>query len=254
MDPGLKDILFIDIETVSALPNKSELPERLQHLWDKKAVMLRNAEELSADELYQDRAAIYAEFGKVVCIGMGFLFEQDGKTVLRLGEISGHDEVELLSRFSKLLQEKFPKDLPRLCAHNGFEFDFPYLCRRLLIHQMPIPNPLNLLINTKPWNNPHIDTLEMWKFGDRKNFTSLDLLAAVFDVQSSKSDIDGSMVSKVYHQEQDLARIVRYCVRDVEVLCRVYLRMSGSNVQIDSVTYPDTFDTPEQNEENPQID
>jgi DNA polymerase elongation subunit (family B) len=235
MKNGIKDILFIDIETVSAAPAFQDLEERMQHLWLKKAGTIRNPEEKSAEELYQDKSAIFAEFGQVVCIGMGFIHENEGQHTLRLSAIAGGDEKQLLLDFANLLEAKYPKGLPILCAHNGFEFDFPYLCRRMTIHGIPLPAALDILIHAKPWTNPHLDTLEMWKFGDRKNFTSLDLLAAIFNVPSSKSDIDGSKVSHVYHQEKDLARIAEYCMRDVDVLCRVYLHLKHVDIEITEV-------------------
>jgi 3'-5' exonuclease len=247
----LKEILFIDIETVSAKAEFDEMDERLQKLWIKKANFFKQEEKEPA-ELYKDKAAIYSEFGQIVCIGMGFLREKDGEFVLRLGELSGKDEKDLLEKFAKLLDEQFPKNQPRLCAHNGFEFDFPYICRRMRVHGIPLPSSLALLINAKPWTNPHIDTMEMWKFGDRKHFTSLDLMATIFDVETSKSDIDGSMVSNVYHVEDDLPRITRYCIRDVEVLTRVYLKLAGLDLEISSVEYPDSYF--EETDQNPPAD
>jgi predicted PolB exonuclease-like 3'-5' exonuclease len=238
MEGKLKDILFIDLETVSSQASFGDLDSRMQSLWEKKAGLFRN-EERNPEELYADKAAIFAEFGKVVCIGMGFIYEQEGQYLLRLGYFAGGDEKELLGKFATLLDTRYPKDLPRLCAHNGFEFDFPYLCRRMLVHGIPFPSALQALIHAKPWNNPHLDTLEMWKFGDRKNFTSLDLLAALFGVSSSKSDMDGSMVSRVYHEEGNLHRITEYCLRDVEVLARVYLKMSGLDISIKDVIWPE---------------
>jgi len=251
MISNLKEILFIDIETVSGKAEFHKMDERLQKQWIKKAAYFK-AEEKEPDELYKDKAAIYSEFGQVVCIGMGFLREKDGEVVLRLGEISGKDEKELLEKFASLLKEQFPKNQPRLCAHNGFEFDFPYICRRMRVHGIELPSSLALLINAKPWTNPHIDTMEMWKFGDRKHFTSLDLMATIFDVETSKSDIDGSMVSSVYHIDDDLPRITRYCIRDVEVLTRVFLKLAGLDVEISSVEYPDSYF--EEEDENPPAD
>ncbi len=251
MISNIKEILFIDIETVSARADYNDIDDRLQKQWVKKANFFKQ-EDKKPDELYKDKAAIYAEFGQIVCIGMGFLREKDDQLVLRLGEISGKDEKELLLKFANLLEEQFPKNQPRLCAHNGFEFDFPYICRRMRVHGIPLPSSLSLLINAKPWTNPHIDTMEMWKFGDRKHFTSLDLMATIFDVETSKSDIDGSMVSHVYHVEDNLPRITRYCIRDVEVLTRVFLKLAGLNLEISSVEYPDSYF--EEKGENPPAD
>ena len=249
MEGKLKDILFIDLETVSAKPAFADLDPRMQALWAKKAGIYKK-EELDTETLYADKAAIFAEFGQVVCIGMGFIYEYEGRNLLRLGYFAGGDEKELLGKFATLLDTRYAKGLPRLCAHNGFEFDFPYLCRRMLVHGIPFPSALEALINTKPWNNPHLDTLEMWKFGDRKNFTSLDLLAAIFEVDSSKSDIDGSMVSRVYHDEGNLKRITEYCLRDVEVLARVFIKMQGLSLKIDDVVWPDLQDEKSDQQEN----
>jgi predicted PolB exonuclease-like 3'-5' exonuclease len=235
MEKRLKHILFLDLETVSAFDRFDKLDERLQKEWIRKAKFIKTENNPEPDFLYKERAAIYAEFGKIVCIGLGFLYQRDEKVVLRLGSIHGDDEKQLLEDFSRLINEKFDPKKLSLCAHNGFEFDFPYLCRRMRIHGLTLPKPLEILVAAKPWENPHIDTMELWKFGDRKHYTSLDLLASIFEIGSSKSDIDGSMVSKVYHEDKNLDRIVKYCIKDVEVLSRVYLKLIGSELQIDEI-------------------
>jgi DNA polymerase elongation subunit (family B) len=218
------NLLFLDIETAAAYKEYSEIPERIQKLWDKKASFLRNPNDLSPSELY-GQAAIYSEFGKVISIAVGFINEEEeGGPTLRIKDISGHDEVELLKEFKALIEEKFnPKKLI-LCAHNGKEFDFPYIARRMVINNVTVPKVLQLS-GKKPWEIPHLDTLDMWKFGDYKHYTSLDLLAAILDIPTSKDDIDGSQVNHVYYQENDLERIAEYCKKDVSVLAQVYLRI-----------------------------
>jgi hypothetical protein len=216
-------LLFLDIETAAAFKDYSELPERIQRLWDKKASFLRNPNELPPSKLY-DQAAIYSEFGKVISIAIGFLKEEDDGLTLRIKDISGHDEIALLTEFKSLVEEKFnPKKLV-LCAHNGKEFDFPYIARRMVINNINVPKTLQLS-GKKPWEIPHLDTLEMWKFGDYKHYTSLDLLAAILDIPTSKDDIDGSQVNHVYYHDNGLNRIAQYCKKDVSVLAQVYLRI-----------------------------
>ncbi|UBM57696.1 3'-5' exonuclease [Marinilongibacter aquaticus] len=224
MDSQLYDMLFIDIETAAQKPDFEQLPDRLKPLWQKKALQLRNEEELSPEALYTERAAIYAEFGQVICIGLGFIYAKNGVPNLRIKTLHGTHERDVLNQFLEILAAHKAKDRLLLCAHNGKEFDFPYLCRRLLINGLALPPVLNLS-GKKPWQIQHIDTMEMWKFGDYKSYTSLDLLAAIFDIPSSKSDIDGSAVSHVFHAEKNLQKIAEYCAKDVLVLTQLYLRL-----------------------------
>lgn len=224
-NPDLKTILVIDIETVACSESYESMPERLKPLWLKKAGTFRNDEALTAEELFETRAGIFAEFGKIVTIAMGVFTSNDaGETGFRVKALANDDEAVLLQEFKQFVETKFKNVQLALCAHNGKEFDFPYLCRRMLINCIPIPEVLNLS-GKKPWEIPHLDTLEMWKFGDRKSFTSLELLASIFGIDSSKDDIDGSMVNSVYYQEKDLEKIARYCKQDVIVTAQLYLKL-----------------------------
>ena len=217
----LDKVLFLDIETVPMCATYEELPERFMPLWDKKAAYLKKEEEDSPASLFP-RAGIYAEFGKVVCISFGMLI--DGN--FRIKSFYGDDEKALLTDFANLLESKFSNKEFLLCAHNGKEFDFPYLSRRMLINGMSLPEILDLA-GKKPWEVPHLDTMELWKFGDFKNYTSLELLTAVFDIPTPKDDIDGSQVGEVYWQEKDLERIVKYCQTDVLSIAQLFLRYQG---------------------------
>ncbi len=225
-DQQLKNLIVLDIETVSTHEDFEQLDERIKEQWTKKASYLHNEDELSVEELYFRRAAIYAEFGKIISIALGFFVRDDNKTLnLRIKSFASDDEKELLTNFKNLLENKFDQKELTLVAHNGKEFDFPYLCRRMLINGIMIPDSLDMS-GKKPWEVNHIDTLEMWKFGDRKNYTSLDLLAAIFNIHSSKDDIDGSQVNHVYYKEKDLKRIASYCERDVMVTAQLFLRLN----------------------------
>lgn len=218
----LQDILILDIETVPQYENYAELPERWQKLWNKKATRLAKDNE-PPEELYQ-QAGIYAEFGKVICVSVGFFSQKSGKLHFRLKSYYGHDEYKLLSELAVLLRENYSNNGKFLCAHNGKEFDFPYLGRRMLVHEIVLPSALNLA-GKKPWEVQHLDTMDLWKFGDYKSFTSLELLAALFDIPTPKDDIDGSMVREVYYADKDLERIKVYCEKDVVTLARVLLKM-----------------------------
>ena len=227
MNNHFQDFLVIDIETVSGNGNAGSIPKQLFKHWERKAEFIRNPEEKSAEELYEDRAAIYAEFGKVIVIGMAIFHEHKGKPAMRVKSIASNDEKELLLEFKNFIEGKFDQDNLKLCAHNGKEFDFPYLCRRMLINDIKIPWSLNMS-GKKPWEVNHIDTMELWKFGDWKSFTSLDLLTTVFNIPSSKTEMDGSMVSKTYYQEKDgLKKIEAYCKRDVIATAQLYLRLNN---------------------------
>jgi predicted PolB exonuclease-like 3'-5' exonuclease len=225
----LKSTLFIDIETVAQSANFEDVNERLQKHWERKASFLKNDDKLTAAEMYIDRAAIYAEYGKVICISFGGFYEEDGELKLRVSSFCGDDEKQVLSDFVKIIEKHRAKNNLLLCAHNGKEFDYPYLCRRIVLNGMPLPAILQIS-GKKPWNIPHLDTLEMWKFGDYKHFTSLDLLAALFDIPSSKQEIDGSMVSHTYHVDKDIEKINRYCLADVVVLAQLYLKMNSHDL------------------------
>jgi hypothetical protein len=224
MNADLRDILFLDIETVASTDNYNALDERLKVQWSRKASFLKREESVTDEQLFHQRAGIYAEFGKVICIAVGKLYDTpDGTIGLKTKAFYGHDEKDVLSGFKSLVDKM---DSVRFCAHNGKEFDYPYMSRRMLVNSIPLPAPLNLA-GKKSWEVNHLDTMELWKFGDYKHYTSLDLLAAIFNIPSSKNGIDGSQVNSVYYKEQDLERIKDYCVSDVVVLTQLYLRMKG---------------------------
>jgi DNA polymerase elongation subunit (family B) len=226
MIPEFRDILFVDIETVAATHDYNALDDRLKEQWARKASFFKRDNKLTDEEVYKDRAGIYAEFGKIVCIAVGkFCDQESGELGLRTKVYAGHDEKELLSEF-KAMMEKIDSATLRLCAHNGKEFDFPYLCRRMLINGIALPAALNLS-GKRSWEVQHLDTMEMWKFGDYKHYTSLDLLATIFNIPSSKSDMDGSQVNATYHVDNDLEKIGLYCRRDVVVLAQLFLKLRG---------------------------
>jgi 3'-5' exonuclease len=228
MNAELKDILFLDIETVGCTDHYSKLNERLKTQWARKANFLKREESQTDEELFHERAGIYAEFGKIVVIAIGIYIENEhGELGLRTKSFADHDEKKLLLDFKNMLEKMGPA--VRLCAHNGKEFDFPYLCRRMLVNDLALPSVLNTA-GKKPWEVNHLDTMEMWKFGDFKHYTSLDLLLAIFNIPSSKGVMDGSMVSKVYYQEGDLNKIAEYCVGDVVAIAQLYLKMKGSPI------------------------
>lgn len=219
-------VLFLDIETVRATQHYEELPESLRAMWEHKCknIQLENKPEASPEEKYYERAGIYAEFGRVVCISFGFVFWQGFKPYLKIKSLYGEDEKQILAQFKNLLDDdKMRRWL--LCAHNGKEFDFPYLCRRYLINQIPLPKILTVQ-GKKPWEVPFLDTMELWKFGDYKGYTKLELLCAVFGIPSPKGDIDGSQVGQVYWEEKDIQRIAKYCAKDVEATVQVFMKFS----------------------------
>lgn len=224
MNKALKDVLFLDIETVSQTYDYNQLSERLKAQWARKANFLKKEEGQSAEELFVERSGIYAEFGKIIVIGLGFFHEQDDSLQFRTKVLSNDDEVKLLNDFKAIVTKMSP-DL-RLCGHNGKEFDFPYLSRRMLINGIALPDVLNLS-GKKPWEVKHLDTMDMWKFGDWKHYTSLDLLAAIFEIESSKSDMDGSMVNEAYHQQEGLKKIADYCLKDVVVTAKLYAKLKS---------------------------
>ena len=221
---NLNDVLFLDIETVPEYEDWGQLAKETQALYNKKTEYQRK-EDVTAEEFYE-RAGIWAEFGKIVCISVGYLADVENKKQLRLTSFFGDDEHQLLTEFKKLLNLHFNKKTNVLCAHNGKEFDFPFIARRMIVHQIELPNKLNLF-GKKPWEVPHLDTLELWKFGDYKHYTSLKLLTSILGIPSPKDDIDGSEVAKVYYQEKDIQRIVTYCEKDTIAVAQILLRFNN---------------------------
>lgn len=224
-----EDILFIDIETVPQKPGFEELPEHFQKLWDKKSIYFRDETQVAAD--VYERAGIYAEFGRIICISAGVIIQKNGERFYRVKSFHDSDEKKLLSDFNEMLQKFTSNPGKKLCAHNGLEFDYPYIARRTLINGLRLPRILDIS-GAKPWEikDRLLDTLQMWKFGDYKNYTSLDLLCAVFNIPTPKDDIDGSQVAQVYYQEGDLDRIIRYCEKDTLALANLMLRYKGEAI------------------------
>lgn len=214
----LSQLLVLDIETVPQYSNYNDVPEHFKELWEQKTHYQRKEE--SAEEYYP-RAGIWAEFGKIVCISVGIFTKDNNKIGLRVKSFASDDECKILADFITLLNKQ-PSSLT-LCAHNGKEFDFPYICRRTLINQLCIPAQLRIT-GKKPWEINHLDTMDLWKFGDYKNYTSLNLLAAIFNIQTPKDDIKGSDVHWVYWKEQDLNRIKTYCQKDVITTAQLILK------------------------------
>lgn len=226
----LKNILFLDIETVPEVENFTQLTEHEQLLFEQKTAYQRKYEDITP-EVFYEKAGIWAEFGKIICISVGFFAAIDDKLQFRVKSFYGN-ECDLLHNFSQLVVKHFNQSEHVLCAHNGKEFDFPFIARRLIIHNLPLPEKLNLF-GKKPWEVAHLDTLELWRFGDYKHFTSLKLLTHILGISSPKTDIEGKDVAKVYYVERDVNRIVAYCQRDVVAIAQVILRFKRLPLLVD---------------------
>ena len=222
----LENILFLDIETVPEVQYFSELDKTKQALWESKSQYQRK-DDYTAEEFYE-RAGIWAEFGKIVCISVGYFIFQDDSRKFRVTSFYGN-EIKILKDFKNLLISHFSQTKHLLCAHNGKEFDFPYIARRMIINNIELPYKLNLF-GKKPWEVPHIDTLDLWKFGDYKNYTSLKLLTNVLGIPSPKDDIDGSEVYRVYYKENEVDRIIIYCEKDTIAVAQIFLRLRGDSL------------------------
>lgn len=232
VDKVYEHIFFIDIETVPQAERFELLSEKEQSLFSNKVRFQLQNQDSSVSELYAEKGGILSEFNRIICISVGVLSHDENDTLfLKCHSYSGDDEKKILTQFADLLNNN-KKQYPSLCAHNGKEFDFPVLCRRLLINGIELPTQLNV-IGKKPWETSFIDTLDMWKFGDYKHYTSLELLAHVFGIPSPKDDITGADVATVYYQENDLKRIVQYCEKDVVTLTKVYLKLAH-NIQLEA--------------------
>ncbi len=218
-------IIFIDIETVPVVYNFNDLDERGKDLWGKKTKFLQEREEKTPEEIYE-RAGIYSEFAKVACISIGLIVQKGGEEQIRLKSFAHEDEKVLLQEFINILNTKFNAFDYLLCAHNGKEFDYPFLARRIVINGLKLPTILNTA-GKKPWEVKHLDTMELWKFGDYKHYTSLELLTYVFNIPTPKDDIDGSQVASVFYEDKDLDRIIVYCEKDVIATIQLFLRYQG---------------------------
>ncbi|WP_396597743.1 3'-5' exonuclease [Dokdonia sp. R86516] len=223
----LEHILFLDIETVPQHPDFSDLDDVEKALYADKTRYLRKDEYTPED--YYERAGIWAEFGKIVCISVGYFnTSTDGKR-FRTTSFFGDNETKLLNEFKNLLEDHFNRREHLLCAHNGKEFDFPYIARRMIINGVTLPQKLNLF-GKKPWEIPHIDTLDLWKFGDYKHYTSLKLMTKILGIPSPKDDIDGSQVRQVYYEENDIDRIVVYCEKDTVAVAQILLKLRNERL------------------------
>lgn len=227
---NLEYILFLDIETVPQTENFEDLDEDMQQLWEEKSKYQRK-DEFTASEFYH-RAGIWAEFGKIICISVGYFKIEGNARTFRVTSFQG-GESKLLKEFKNLLITHFSSSRHLLCAHNGKEFDFPYIARRMVINGIELPFKLDLF-GKKPWEVAHLDTMDLWKFGDYKHYTSLKLLATILGIPSPKEDIDGSMVRNVYYEENDLDRIVEYCERDTITVAQVFLRLRKAELLKDN--------------------
>ncbi len=223
---ALNKILFLDIETVPQFPNFSVLDDKTKQLYSQKTKFLQKDNTITPDELYE-RAGIYAEFGKIICISVGYIHEGNLGEQIRLKSFSNEEEEILLKEFVKLLEEN--QQFSILCGHNAKEFDFPYICRRLLIHGITLPTVLDIA-GKKPWEISHLDTMELWKFGDYKAYTSLALLCHIFQIPTPKDDISGEDVARVYYEEKNLERIKVYCEKDVVALIQLLRKMMGKSL------------------------
>lgn len=245
MQSPLSKIMFLDIETVPLTESLSDLPDDLQHLWEEKFRTLQRTSpgkygsEMSASEAYESNAAIYSEYGRIVCISVGFIFYQNQTMHFRTKSFADEDEKALLKAFSELIDKFFTSSEHQFCGHNIKEFDIPFICRRMIIQHLPLPKVLQIN-SKKPWETNLLDTLDFWKFGDYKNYTSLKLLTAILGIPTPKDDIDGSQVATVYYKENNLKRISTYCEKDVIATAQVWLRLNGLDAfDYDSIQHAD---------------
>lgn len=227
----VEKILFLDIETVPQTYSYLDLDEKTRELFNAKT-RFSQSEEKSFETLYNERGGILAEFGKIVCISVGMVRENNLNKTIRLKSFAHDDEETLLKQFKRLLDEHYNSPSHILCGHNAKEFDIPYICRRMLINGVALPSILDIA-GKKPWEINHLDTLELWKFGDYKAFTSLALLCHVFQIPTPKDDISGADVARVYYEESDLPRIRHYCEKDVVALIQLFLKMKGDTLVAD---------------------
>ena len=218
----------MDIETVPCSINFKDLNVTFQTLWAEKTAWQRK-EEYTPAEFYKLKAGVMAEFAKIICISVGYLFINKDENNFRIKSFYGDDEKQIITDFNKLLNSQFNKKQHQLCAHNGKEFDFPFIARRTLINGLKLPAILDIG-GKKPWEVNHLDTMELWRFGDYKHYTSIKLLAALFNIPTQRDDIDGSQVAGVYWNDKNLERIKRYCQKDTLTVAQLLLKYKGEEL------------------------
>ena len=219
------NVLFLDIETVPCCQNFEDLDVLFQNLWAEKTAWQRK-EEYNPSDFYKLKSGFMAEFAKIICISVGYLFTKKNENHFRIKSFYGDDEKQIITDFNELLNTQYNKKKHQLCAHNGKEFDFPFIARRTLINGLKIPALLDVT-GKKPWNINHLDTMELWRFGDYKNYTSIKLLAALFNIQTPNDDINSSQVADVYWNDKDLERIKKYCQKDTLTVAQLLLKYIG---------------------------
>lgn len=230
MKINLSDVLFLDIETVAKYENYSELPEQEKALWEKK--FSKTLKEGQTIEDSYSNAALYAEFGKIVCISIGAAYPKGNDTHFKLSSFYGHDEKKLLLEFKAVIDKFMVKSSRTMCGHNAKSFDFPWIARRMVINGIKLPDCLDIA-GKKPWEVNLLDTMDMWKFGDMKHYMSLNTLAYLFGIPSPKDDIDGSQVGNVYYKEKDIDRIAIYCEKDVITTAKVFCSINQMEMFVD---------------------
>ncbi len=222
----IENLFLMDIETVSQAADFDILNDEWKELWTEKSLKSLPPE-MSVEEHYAKRAAIFAEFAKVICISTGYFRKEGDEWQLRIKSFYSENEKEVLENFSKMLTQIQTKNSKWIfTGHNIKEFDIPFLCRRMIVNNVEIPSIMDFQ-NMRPWETPSLDTLHLWRFGDYKHYISLKLLAATLGVPSPKDDIDGSKVGEVFWRENDLPRIVTYCQKDVVTVGNIILRFKN---------------------------
>lgn len=223
--------MFLDIETVPQTSSFDELSDEMAYLWKEKFTALqkylseKHGEDITPEQAFGENGGIYAEFGKIICISVGFIYFKNNEMFFRTKSFAGDNEVLILQEFAQLINENWTTKEHLFCGHNIKEFDIPYICRRMIISNITIPAILNVG-GKKPWEVSFLDTLELWKFGDKKSYTSLKLLTAVLGIPTPKDDIDGSQVAQIYYQNNDIERIAVYCQKDVLATAQIFLRLN----------------------------
>lgn len=236
---------FVDTETIPGYKDFNDMPEELARMYERKfGHELANNDPDKFDNFedhYRARAALYPEFGKIVCLVIGVIFvdDKDKQEKLKLKTLCGRHEDKLLAEAAPII-DKFDS----LVGHNSKEFDFPYLCKRFYVHGIQLPQILNIA-GKKPWEVSLIDTMELWRFGSFKGSTSLELFAHCLGLPSPKQDMTGADVAKVYYEMFDhmkdgelpfeaesaaIQKIGKYCQGDVVTLANCYRKLKYQSV------------------------
>ncbi len=216
----MRDVLYLELATAGRYRTLEEAPPGYQRLWGEWNAWREEQPDFG-------RAALYAEFGQVVGMSLGYHLEDGPQEEFRISSWVG-DEAAILGEFLRVVKSltKSKRRL-RICSHNGKSFDFPYLSKRLVARELELPEVMNI-VGMKPWELPHLDTLELWRHGGgRRSYVGLELLAMTLGIELPYAWMDGSDIHTLFwsQEREEWERIGRQGALEVYLTAQVLRRL-----------------------------